>query len=83
MRELEVIERALVAAPSRPLKATLARCVALLPLTAAGAPDYFCFSEAARAKGEIPRLADLPAPWGPLAAPAPVGGGGGGAVKSK
>ncbi len=51
MRELEVIELALAAASLRPLKATLARCVALLPLTAAGAPDYFCFSEAARAKG--------------------------------
>ena len=51
MTELEVIERALVATRLRPLKATLARCVALLPLTAAGAPDYFHVSEAARAKG--------------------------------
>ena len=31
--------------------------------------------EAARAKGEIPRLADLPAPWGPVR--------GGGGVKAK
>jgi RES domain-containing protein len=40
MTELEAIELALLAAPVRPLKATLVRCVALLPLTAGGTPDY-------------------------------------------
>jgi RES domain len=36
----ESIRAALAGAPVRPLQATLVRCVALLPLTAAGAPDY-------------------------------------------
>lgn len=40
MTELEAMEAALRAAPVRPLKATLVRCVALLPLTAGGTPDY-------------------------------------------
>ena len=40
MTELEGIELALLAAPVRPLRATLVRCVALLPLTASGTPDY-------------------------------------------
>jgi len=40
MTELEGIELALLAAPLRPLNATLVRCVALLPLTASGTPDY-------------------------------------------
>ena len=40
MTELEVIAVALRAAPVRPLQATLVRCVALLPLTAGGVPDY-------------------------------------------
>ena len=40
MTQLEAIERALRLAPLRRLRATLVRCVALLPLTAAGVPDY-------------------------------------------
>jgi hypothetical protein len=36
----ESIHAALAGAPVQPLQATLVRCVALLPLTAAGAPDY-------------------------------------------
>ncbi|MEQ2005689.1 MAG: RES family NAD+ phosphorylase [Limisphaerales bacterium] len=40
MTELEAIESALKTAPMRPFKATLVRCVALLPLTTGGAPDY-------------------------------------------
>jgi RES domain-containing protein len=40
MTELEIIELALLTAPVRPLRATLVRCVALLPLTASGTPDY-------------------------------------------
>lgn len=40
MTELEAIAVALRAAPVRPLQATLVRCVALLPLTAGGVPDY-------------------------------------------
>ena len=40
MTELAAIEVALRAVPVRPLQATLVRCMALLPLTAGGTPDY-------------------------------------------
>ncbi len=40
MTELETIKQALRAVPVRPLLTTLVRCVALLPLTASGTPDY-------------------------------------------
>lgn len=40
MSELEALERALGTAPVRPYEGVLVRCVALLPLTARGAPDY-------------------------------------------
>ncbi len=40
MSEIETIEQALKAAPVRPLEGILVRCVALLPLTEGGTPDY-------------------------------------------
>jgi RES domain-containing protein len=40
MTGLETIEDALKAAPVRPLAGMLVRCVALLPLTESGTPDY-------------------------------------------
>jgi len=40
MTELESIEQALKTAPVRPLEGMLVRCVALLPLTEGGTPDY-------------------------------------------
>src|ERR1035441_3782042 len=44
----ESIHAALAGAPVQPLQATLVRCVALLPLTAAGAPDYLFTSGRAK-----------------------------------
>src|SRR2546426_12467425 len=40
MAELDEFRKALVAAPVRAFHVTLVRCVALLPLTAHGTPDY-------------------------------------------
>jgi RES domain-containing protein len=40
MTDEEAMRAALAGAPVRPLWATLVRCVALLPLTAGGTPDY-------------------------------------------
>jgi len=40
MGALQDIHAALAQAAVRPLRLTLVRCVALIPLTAAGSPDY-------------------------------------------
>src|SRR6266436_3681849 len=40
MAALDDISKALVTAPARHVRATLVRCVTLLPLTAGGTPDY-------------------------------------------
>jgi hypothetical protein len=40
MTDEESMRVALAGAPVEPLRATLVRCVAMLPLTAGGTPDY-------------------------------------------
>lgn len=47
MTDEEAMRAALAAAPVQPLRATLVRCVAMLPLTAGGTPDYLFTSRRA------------------------------------